>query len=80
MKEKPEIIFSVEGHTDNVGDEEANQKLSEERAKAVVTKLVEMGITNDRLSAKGFGESKPLSDNHSPEGRANNRRVEFVKM
>ena len=76
----PELKFSVEGHTDGDGDEAANLKLSEARAKAVMDKLISMGIVADRLSYKGFGESKPLYPNTTAEGKANNRRVEFVKQ
>jgi OmpA-OmpF porin, OOP family len=80
MQKNPEINFSVEGHTDSDGDETTNQKLSEERAKTVMDKLIEMGIDKSRLSSKGFGESKPMVDNTSAEGKAQNRRVEFVKF
>ena len=80
MKEHSGIRLSIEGHTDNVGDADLNQKLSEERAQSVKNKLVQMGISADRLATKGFGETKPVDSNASPEGRANNRRVEFVKM
>jgi OOP family OmpA-OmpF porin len=80
MKEHQEIKFSVEGHTDSDGDEQLNQKLSEERAAAVKEKLVDMGIEDSRLTTKGWGEGKPIHDNSSPEGKANNRRVEFVKL
>ncbi len=80
MKDHPDIRLSIEGHTDNVGDAEFNQKLSEERAAAVKDQLVKMGIAADRLTTKGWGETKPVDTNDTPEGRANNRRVEFVKM
>ena len=80
MQGHPEISFSVEGHTDSDGDEAMNQTLSEQRANTVMTKLVEMGISADRLTAKGFGEMMPIMDNATPEGKANNRRVEFVKV
>lgn len=80
MKEHPEIRISIEGHTDNVGDEAMNQALSEKRAAAVKEKLVSMGIDSSRLESKGWGESRPVADNNTPEGRANNRRVEFVKL
>ncbi len=80
MEKHPEIRFSVEGHTDSDGDENSNLKLSEGRAKAVMDKLIEMGISAERLTSKGFGESKPIAGNDTPEGKANNRRVEFVKM
>ena len=79
LSEHPEVNFSIEGHTDSDGDFDFNQKLSEERAKTVMTQLVSMGISADRLTSKGFGESKPVNTNDTPEGKAANRRVEFVK-
>ncbi len=80
MKDNPGLKFSVEGHTDSQGDDDFNMKLSEERAKTVRNKLIELGIAADRLTSKGWGESKPISNNASPEDMANNRRVEFVKI
>ncbi|WP_297086444.1 OmpA family protein [uncultured Draconibacterium sp.] len=80
MSKQPDLKFSVEGHTDADGDDAKNQTLSEQRAKAVADKLVEMGISADRLASKGLGESVPIDNNNSPEGKANNRRVEFVKF
>ena len=80
MQDNNGIKFSVEGHTDSDGDDASNQKLSEARAKAVMDKLIEMGIDKSRLKSAGFGESKPFADNNTPEGKANNRRVEFVKF
>jgi len=80
MEDHPELSFSVEGHTDSDGDTDANQKLSEDRAMTVMNKLISMGISADRLSTKGFGESNPLAPNNTSEGKANNRRVEFVKI
>jgi outer membrane protein OmpA-like peptidoglycan-associated protein len=80
MDKNPEINFSVEGHTDSDGNDETNQALSEERAKTVMNKLIEMGIDKSRLKSTGFGESKPIAGNDSAEGKANNRRVEFVKF
>ena len=79
LQEHPEVNFSIEGHTDNTGSDESNMTLSAARAETVMNTLADMGISKDRLSSKGWGESKPVSDNGSPEGRANNRRVEFVK-
>ncbi len=78
MNKNPEVKFSVEGHTDADGNEAHNQTLSEARAKTVMDKLIEMGIDPSRLKYKGYGESKPLDNNSTPEGKANNRRVEFV--
>ena len=80
MKDNPELRFSVEGHTDSDGDADFNQKLSERRAKVVMDKLIAMGIDPSRLKYKGWGESKPIDNNSTPEGKANNRRVEFVKF
>ncbi len=80
MTEHPELKFSVEGHTDSDGDDALNQKLSEVRAKAVMDKMTELGIAADRLTSKGHGESKPMAGNDTPEGKAQNRRVEFVKF
>jgi len=73
------LKLSIEGHTDNIGSDTANQKLSEQRAQAVVAALVQGGIAADRLSAAGFGAGKPIADNNTSEGRAKNRRVELVK-
>jgi outer membrane protein OmpA-like peptidoglycan-associated protein len=80
MQKQPDLRFSVEGHTDSDGDEAANLKLSKARGKAVMDKLISMGIAADRLKYDGFGESKPIADNGTAEGKANNRRVEFVKF
>jgi OOP family OmpA-OmpF porin len=80
MKDHPELKFRVEGHTDSDGGEHFNQKLSEERAAAVKSALIEHGINASRLDIKGCGESNPVSDNTTPEGKANNRRVEFIKI
>lgn len=74
------LKFSIEGHTDNQGNKGVNQPLSQKRAAAVKNWLVGKGIESARLSTKGFGDSKPLDSNKTTEGRANNRRVEFVKF
>lgn len=79
MKDNADLKFEVQGHTDNTGTVAGNQKLSEQRAQAIVNKLVEMGIAANRLFAKGMGQSAPLADNSTDEGRAKNRRVEFIK-
>jgi len=79
MKDNPDVKFEVGGHTDSDGDDALNLKLSQARADAVRTQLISMGIDASRLTAKGYGKSKPISDNTSPDGKANNRRVEFVK-
>lgn len=68
----------IGGHTDNTGDAAANLKLSEARANAVRGKLVELGVAADMLIAKGYGDSRPVADNATEEGRAKNRRMEFT--
>ena len=80
MTDHPELNFSVEGHTDSDGESASNQKLSEARAKAVTETMINAGISADRLSSKGYGETKPMTSNDTPEGKAQNRRVEFVKF
>lgn len=79
LKSSPDLKLEVAGHTDNVGKPDANQKLSEARAQAVMKALTDRGIAAARLSAKGYGQSKPLADNKTEDGRAKNRRVELVK-
>jgi len=71
-------MFVIEGHTDSVGTDESNMKLSKDRAEAVRTYLVSKGVDPKRISAVGKGEGTPTADNNTPEGRANNRRVEIV--
>ncbi|GHM98584.1 hypothetical protein WSM22_00740 [Cytophagales bacterium WSM2-2] len=80
MKEYPSTSFSIEGHTDSDGDAIANQKLSEARAEAIKQALIKFGIRDYRLKSKGWGESKPIATNATVEGKATNRRVEFVSL
>jgi OmpA-OmpF porin, OOP family len=80
MKEHPELKFEIGGHTDSDGEDATNLKLSQERADAVEAKLISMGIAATRLTSKGYGETKPIGDNTVFEGKATNRRVEFVKQ
>ena len=77
LKRHEDLQVEIAGHTDSSGAEAYNQKLSERRAKAVRDYLVENGIDAARLSVKGYGESDPVADNASKEGRAKNRRVEM---
>jgi len=78
LKEKSTIKIAVYGHTDNVGDDNANLALSTDRAFSVVEYLQSQQIDKSRLSFKGFGKTKPITDNSTPEGRLKNRRTEFV--
>ncbi|WNH14112.1 OmpA family protein [Thalassobellus suaedae] len=77
LKEYPTAKFTVEGHTDSVGSEKLNQRLSDSRANSVKEYLIENGIDAFRLSALGYGEAKPIDSNNTRKGRANNRRVEI---
>jgi outer membrane protein OmpA-like peptidoglycan-associated protein len=79
MKANPEVKkIRIEGHTDDTGPNDKNQKLSEARANAVREYLIKKGVDSRRLKAKGYGEDRPLEDDDTPEARAKNRRVEFV--
>jgi outer membrane protein OmpA-like peptidoglycan-associated protein len=78
LQRHPVLKVSVEGHTDNIGDLVKNQKLSEERAAAVAVYLVHKGIAPERVSSRGYGSSRSLTSDPSPEGHMKNRRVEFV--
>ena len=80
LNEDPGLKFAIEGHTDNQGGPKVNGPLSEKRAAAVKAWLVNQGIDGSRLTSKGLGQTKPLDTNDTAEGRANNRRVEFVKV
>ena len=79
LKAAGELRVEVAGHTDNAGTPEANQKLSQDRAQAVMAALVERGVAAERLTAKGYGQTAPIADNRTEEGRAKNRRVELTK-
>jgi OmpA-OmpF porin, OOP family len=75
LKAVPTATGIIEGHTDSSGSDSYNQRLSEQRAKAVRDYIVSMGIDPSRIEARGFGESQPVADNSTTEGRAQNRRV-----
>ena len=79
LQDNPALKLSVEGHTDNVGGDDYNMKLSTARAAAVLAAVTAQGVGKDRLGSQGFGAGKPIADNASGEGRAKNRRVELVK-
>ena len=78
LKSNPNIKITINGHTDNTGNPNENMLLSENRAHAVYDFLVELGINKSRLSYKGLGETKPIADNSTEEGKHKNRRTEFL--
>ena len=78
MTANPELKISIEGHTDQIGNDAINLKLSETRAKTCMSYLVSKGISSDRLKNKGFGSARPVATNDTEEGRSKNRRVEFI--
>ncbi|MDB5283597.1 MAG: oprF 5 [Bacteroidota bacterium] len=80
LEKNPSLKIEIGGHTDNTGTEEKNKSLSESRAKSVYDYLVSKGVIADRLSYKGYASSKPLAPNNTAEGKAKNRRTEFVVM
>lgn len=77
LKDNPTINIRVEGHTDSSGKRKNNIKLSQGRAKSVVSELIKRGINKNRMVSEGFGPDKPIDTNDTPEGKANNRRVEI---
>jgi outer membrane protein OmpA-like peptidoglycan-associated protein len=77
LKGNPEKKIEIGGHTDNVGSDEANLTLSNNRAQSVVDYLIKKGIATTRLTAKGYGETLPIATNDTDAGRAKNRRTEF---
>ena len=79
LKNNPGLKFEIDGHTDNSGNAPHNLILSQQRADAVKNELVSLGIDGSRLSTKGYGDTRPIDTNDTPEGKANNRRVEFIK-
>jgi outer membrane protein OmpA-like peptidoglycan-associated protein len=78
LKANPQIKrMSIEGHTDDRGDNDMNMRLSQGRAASVMNWLVQHGVAQDRLESHGYGEERPIADNATDNGRASNRRVEF---
>ena len=78
LKENPTVKIQISGHTDKIGSDDDNLKLSQNRAKAVINYLTGKGIDSKRLSFKGYGATKPVADNETEEGRAQNRRTELM--
>lgn len=78
LRDNPTVSIRITGHTDNVGSDKANMTLSEGRAKAVRGEIIKRGIAAERIEAEGKGETEPIADNATEEGRAQNRRVEFT--
>jgi OmpA-OmpF porin, OOP family len=78
MNTKPKLVIELGGHTDNVGSNELNNKLSQDRADSVREYMIGKGIEPDRIQSKGYGETKPVATNDTDEGRQQNRRVEFT--
>ena len=80
LKSNPDLKFDIQGYTDNSGDAAHNLILSQQRADAVRKQLIKMGTDAARLTSKGLGDTAPIADNSTPEGKANNRRVEFITI
>ena len=80
LRDNPEIRVEIRGYTDNTGSAAVNLNLSQRRAEAVRDYLVGMGITFERLRAIGYGEANPIASNATVDGRAKNRRIEFVRL
>jgi OOP family OmpA-OmpF porin len=76
LKENPDKRVAFEGHTDSIGTERYNQGLSERRANSARDYVSKKGISASRITTRGFGESKPIADNKTADGRSKNRRVE----
>ena len=74
------VKVEIDGHTDNQGGDSYNMALSYDRAKSVMNYLVQRGISPDRIVAKGYGKTRPIATNDTPDGRAKNRRVELVPL
>jgi OmpA-OmpF porin, OOP family len=80
LRGNPSLKISIEGHTDNLGNPQANQTLSEKRAVAVMNAVMALSNDKNQLSSKGWGQRKPISDNHTSNGNAQNQRIEIVRQ
>jgi OOP family OmpA-OmpF porin len=80
LKQNSHVEIEIAGHTDSKGADTYNQNLSQGRSQSVVDYLSSQGINSNRLTAQGYGESKPIDTNETEDGRANNRRVEFTVL
>lgn len=80
LKDWPDVRVEVAGYTDSTNTETYNQRLSERRAEAVRSYLMSVGVAADRLTAMGYGESSPIADNGTKDGRQKNRRVELHRL
>ncbi len=80
LNNNPDVIVEIAGHTDNVGSNASNQKLSQRRADAVKQWLVNKGVSPSRMVAKGYGEERPMAPNDTPENKLKNRRIEFMRL
>jgi OOP family OmpA-OmpF porin len=79
LVDNPEVEIEIRGYTDNVGRVSSNQKLSEARANSVMQYLISKGVAASRMTAAGYGPKDPVAPNDTPEGRAQNRRIEFYR-
>jgi len=79
LKEHPELRLEIQGHMDSSGDDQHNMKLSQSRAESVLRYLVDHGVDSARLTAHGYGETRPIESNRTSQGREINRRVEFIR-
>lgn len=80
MTDNPDWKIRVEGFTDSAGNKESNLTLSQDRAEAVASWLIDYGVERSRLTANGYGEEKPIASNKTDAGRQKNRRVELVRI
>jgi OOP family OmpA-OmpF porin len=79
LNANPEVTFEVQGHTSSEGSDAYNMRLSQRRAASVLAYLVSKGVDPKRMTAKGYGETQPIADNSTEDGRKQNRRVELVR-